>query len=375
MKLEDLIDSASELLAACKGPNGLRASAQHSANYDAYFTRDTVINAVGLSLVGNNDLLPQLEVQLKQLKFLQGAQGQIASNFNLKAIKGIGVSFGTLTPKLDGPSWFVIAVCHLIQHGLIDRIEWRESVMKALSVLDALDYNGDGLVYCPMGSDWADEYICEGYVLHVQLLRVWALMRAGSVFEDSRLSEKAEKIRGVIEKRFSATANQASGLGYLISSFTNAKKVEQFDFASNILYAFLFPDSALSKDILEFIRTRFLSKRLLPPAFSPEIHETDENWDALRSFHLFEFKNKPGHYHNGGAWWIWQGWYAMVLSKHGLDKDLQALRKRVAEFFSGRDSFAFMEYTTPDSHEGGQEKMAFTASGLIMLQQSFTANE
>lgn len=371
---EDLINNAFSVLADCKGPNGLRASAEVSANYDAYFTRDTVINSLGLSLIGKKDLLPHLENQLKQLKLLQGAEGQIASNFTTSSMSGIEVSFGTLTPKLDGPSWFVIGVCHLIEQSLIDRSEWKDSVMKALSVLDALDYNGSGLIYCPMGSDWADEYICQGYVLHVQLLRAWALRAAGMVFEEKYLNAQAEKIKEVLEVRFSKAPAEEGDPRYLYSSFTQSDRVEQFDLASNILFAFLFPDEALSNEILDYIRAQFLSKDILPAAFSPEIREGDEKWSALRSFHLFEFKNQPGHYHNGGAWWIWHGWYAMVLQRRGHVVDLLKLQSIVERFFKGRSAFEFKEYVTPDSQEGGQGQMAFTASGLIMLQRIFSVH-
>lgn len=371
---EEIIHSARKVLEECKGPNGLRASAHVSANYDSYFTRDTVINVLGLSLTGHKDYLSELKVQVDQLKFLQGSAGQIASNFKVAPIKGIDVSYGTLTPKLDGPSWFVIGVCHLIKEGILGKSNYRDAVFKALAVLDALDYNANGLIYCPMGSDWADEYICEGYVLHVQLLRAWACAVAGDIYEDHGRVKQAQKIRHVIEEKFAYPGKADSRVEYLISSFTLNDRVEQFDFASNVLYAFMYPDSTLSKEIFDFIRSRFLSKGILPPAFSPEIDQNNERWDALRSFHLFEFKNQPGHYHNGGAWWIWIAWYALALEKKGLREDIQALSAMVQKFFDDQTTFDFKEYTTPDGVEGGQGKMGFTAAGLIILHEIFESN-
>lgn len=361
---EHIITGAHAVLSGCMTSEGLLASVNEGNNYRALFTRDAALNALGLLFTGDEKLVEPLLAQLKMLRKLQGEQGQIPSNFTIGQGEVKHVSFGTLTPKFDGPSWYVIAVCTLIKQGKTQPQEWRESVEKALALLSALEYNEKGLITVPLGSDWADEYICQGYVLHVQVLRCWALKLAGEVFENDVFRAKSVQVKEQIDENFFHSEGNSR---YLIASFDPTERLEFFDCASNVLYAFIFPNSAQSQRILDYMEDQFLSKGQFPPAFSPTIFEGDPLWDRLRKFHLFEFKNEPGQYHNGGVWWIWLGWYSLTLRANGRTLSLTKLNRLTSEHLKGKTAFQFKEFIDHTGEEGGQPNMGFSSAGIVMI--------
>lgn len=56
--------------------------------------------------------------------------------------------------------------------------------------------------------------------------------------------------------------------------------------------------------------------RLLP-AFHPVIDEGDPLWNDLRLHYAWEFRNRPGEYHNGGIWPVTNGVYIAALAAVG----------------------------------------------------------
>ena len=58
---------------------------------------------------------------VEHLRELQGAEGQIASNHELRDGQPPRVSFGTLVPRIDAASWYIIRVALCVRAGLVDR--------------------------------------------------------------------------------------------------------------------------------------------------------------------------------------------------------------------------------------------------------------
>ena len=78
----------------------------------------------------------------------------------------------------------------------------KSHVATCFSLMDAWEFNGKHLLYVPQSGDWADEYIQHGYILFDQLLRVWALRLAASVYRQTRWDEKANAILHGYPKEF-----------------------------------------------------------------------------------------------------------------------------------------------------------------------------
>ena len=87
------------------GHDGIHASAAETANYRAVFTRDAVMAGVAGLLVGDSTVTSGLVRTLERLRELQGAEGQIASNFEMRQGQPPHVSFGTLAPRLEAAPW------------------------------------------------------------------------------------------------------------------------------------------------------------------------------------------------------------------------------------------------------------------------------
>jgi len=360
-------DTALELLHALTGPHGIRASLSTTANYDAVFTRDAAMAGIAGLLVGDERIAAGLVRTLTYLRDLQGLEGQIASNFLVRAEGRPRVSFGTLAPRIDATTWYLVGIALAARAGVLDPGPFHESARLVVRLLDALEYNGRHLIYVPVGGNWADEYIYDGYILYDQVLRAWALRLSGQTFGETAWGEKAEQIELAIEDRYWPRGE--ADRRYPLAAFSPTVARDLFDLAACSLLAVSGTARRLTGIALDWIDERFLSRAELPPAFHPVIDEAHPDWPALRRYHLHEFRNRPHEYHNGGIWPIWLGWLALGLARADRPAPLARLRMLVGERVGSLETFAFDEYLhgttgTP----GGVTHMAYSATGMVFLE-------
>ena len=310
---------------------------------------------------------------LERLRELQGAEGQIASNFEMRQRGAPHVSFGTLAPRLDATTWYLIGIALAARAGAIDPEPYRASVRAVVRLLDALEYNGRHLVYVPAGGNWADEYVYDGYILYDQVLRAWGLRLCGEVFGESAFASKARAIDERIAVAYTPLA--ASARPHPPASFSPLGVRDTFDLAACALLALSGTAPSLGAMALDFIADHFLARHLLPPAFHPVIQEGHPDWPALRAYHLHGFRNRPHEYHNGGVWPIWLGWLALALAHTGRTADLARLRALVEARLAAQADFAFEEYWHGlTGAPGGTPSMAYTATGLLFLRMADDAS-
>ena len=360
-------DTALELLHALTGPHGIRASLSTTANYDAVFTRDAAMAGIAGLLVGDDRITAGLVRTVTRLRDLQGPEGQIASNFLVRAEGRPRVSFGTLAPRIDATTWYLVGIALAARAGVLDPGPFHESARLVVRLLDALEYNGRHLIYVPVGGNWADEYIYDGYILYDQVLRAWALRLSGQTFGETAWGEKAEQIELAIEDRYWPRGE--ADRRYPLAAFSPTVTRDLFDLAGCSLLAVSGTARRLTGIALDWIDERFLSRAELPPAFHPVIDEAHPDWPALRRYHLHEFRNRPHEYHNGGIWPIWLGWLALGLARADRPAPLARLRMLVGERVGSLETFAFDEYLhgttgTP----GGVTHMAYSATGMVFLE-------
>ncbi len=301
---------------------------------------------------------------LEHLRDLQGAEGQIASNYEHRDGRPVRASFGSLVPRLDAPLWYLIGAAQGVRAGAISLADYRDSVRRTVALLDALEYNGRHLLYVPVGGDWADEYIYEGYVLHEQVLRAWALRLAGATWQEPSWVAKAARIEETIAASY--WPPDAEARGYPLAAFTPARAYEMFDLATCSLLSLSGVAPALGASALDFIGSRFMERGELPPVFHPVIMEGDPDWPPLSRYHLHGFRNRPHEYHNGGIWMIWIGWLALALGRAGRRDALRQLRDAASARLVG--SYAFEEYFHGRTGEPlGTPHMAYSATGIVFL--------
>jgi hypothetical protein len=304
---------------------------------------------------------------LERLRDLQGAEGQVASNFEAPDGGGAArVSFGAVVPRLDAPTWYLVGIALAARARAIDPAAFADSARRTVRLLDALEYNGRHLVYTPAGGNWADEYLTEGYTLYDQALRAWSLRMLAAVYREPAWGDKAAAVGARVAEAFWPAGSDARG--YPVASFTPLGARETFDLAGCALLALSGTAPALGDAALDWIAGRFLLRDALPPAFHPVVAEGDPEWAALRGYHLFAFRNRPHEYHNGGVWPVWLGWLALALARAGRAADLARLRQRVAVALDAAPAFAFEEYLHGVTYApGGTPRMAYSATGLLFL--------
>ncbi|MBC7841734.1 MAG: hypothetical protein H7099_05455 [Gemmatimonadaceae bacterium] len=318
-------------------------------------------------LLGDVRVTAGLAHTLEGLRDTQGAEGQIASNFELRDGQPPHVSFGSLAPRIDGATWYLVGVALAARRGAINPDDFEDSVHATVRVLDALEYNGRHLIYIPTGGNWADEYIYDGYILYDQVLRAWALRLLGVTYEEHAWAEKAARIAARIDESFWPTARSARC--HPIASFSPVVRRDIFDLAACSLLALSDLAPAMSHAALDWITTEFLDAGKLPPAFHPVIDEGDADWPALRRYHLHEFRNRPYEYHNGGIWPIWLGWLALALAHTERTAALETLRQLAAAQLTATPSYGFEEYFHGATGQAlGTPHMAYSATGIVFLE-------
>ena len=359
-------DDAVALLVALSGSDGIHASLAGPANYRAVFARDAVMAGIAGLLVENDAIASGLVRTLEQLRALQGRQGQIASNYELRTGLSAVASFGTLAPRLDAATWYLLGIAAGARAGALDPGAFHSSATAVVNLLDGIEYNGRHLLYVPQGGNWADEYVYEGYILYDQVLRAWALRLLAETFAEPAWSAKSTEIGRTIGERFwpPDTAEPARP----VATVSPTGHRDTFDLAACALLALSNLAAPRGATALEWLARRFLDRGELPPAFHPIIDEHDPEWAALQRYHLHGFRNQPHEYHNGGVWPIWLGWLALALASAGKIQDVACLQDLVTARIAGAGRWRFEEYFHGlTGKPGGISEMAYSATGVVFL--------
>lgn len=364
------VERARALLGNLSTPAGIRASLATTANYAAIFTRDATMAGIAGLLLRDGPLTSAFVVTLERLRELQGPQGQIASNYRVEEGGASRVSFGTMVPRVDATAWYLIGVGLAARAGAIDPSVFAASTEQAVELLDGLEYNGKHLIYLPPGSNWADEYVIDGYVLHEQVLRAWGLKLLATVYAKDAWASKADAITTVIASRYARPDG-----AYPLASVSPVAEWDVFDLASVAVLAASGLLPGVARRALEWIETSYVMQGQLPPAFHPVIGPGDVGWPALTRYHLFEFRNRPSEYHNGGVWPIWLGWLALGFKRLDMTNALNALTRLLAQRLDADSAYAFTEYWHGETGQAlGVEQMAYSATGVVMTAHAATAS-
>ncbi|MEX0931740.1 MAG: hypothetical protein WDZ88_03240 [Candidatus Paceibacterota bacterium] len=367
------------LLSRLSTKSGFLASLVTESNYPRVWARDGVIAGIASLMTGNPELIATFLRTLQTLKEGQDHTGRIPSNID--HIQG-GISYGSTVGRIDATLWYVVGVTqYILRTGEAEQlIFFEESLKKALFYLECLELNGRGFVYIPPGGDWADEYVNAGYVLYDEVLYYLALKGAGSVFEDKKLQEKAEYLKNMIQVNFlPKEENQGSEFIFhkrMFEMTLEAKVPYPLSFISNVgvgthfdtfgislsIISGLLSDSEI-ESVANTLEQYATSANKILPAFIPVIEKGTCEWDDLVKNHLYEFRNVPHEYHNGGRWPLVHGWFlgAVPFAFGGAET--------MAEVFDAEG------YTFPEFYHGqsgvprGVTQLGFSASAFIIAHQ------
>lgn len=397
MGIQTTYQKALEVLRTNSERHGFLASCTNKNNYRRVWSRDGVVQGLASLMTGEKKLISTFEANLRTLKDYQDETGRIPSNVNVESNH---VSYGTLVGKVDATLWYVIGVAQYYKRtGRDDFLkEFTESIDNAMAYLQALELNGKGLIYVPTGGDWADEYVTHGYVLFDELLYLQAQKEYLHLREIhgrpvAALQKKKEHLQRLIEVNYLPSEPKAKRRevyhrklydkairefkkGYALPYFSTDGFAPFLDsFANSLL---LLMDVGTKSEAARIIRSMMerLSKQEIKivPAFWPPITSKNVFWSVLKVNSLFEFRNKPHHYHNGGLWPLIQGFFIAGLLARGKTSVARQLLQQFSDALQ-RDNHAFHEYFDSKYYKPhGIREMGFSASGYIIAYLSVTAD-
>jgi len=147
-----------------------------------------------------------------------------------------------------------------------------------------------------------------------------------------------------------------------VTYFTSHNIRYHFDsFASSLLLLTNILDREDEKMIEDKLMSLADSNLPIIPAFYPVIDEGHPLWGQLTDNYLYEFKNKPYYFHNGGRWPMVHGFFLTSFEESG-PKELEAFARILRE-----DDCVFHEFYQGETGEPlGTTGLGFSASGYIL---------
>lgn len=363
---------------------GLLASSLDRDNYKRIWARDAMIAGLAIVLApkSGTELNDAFRASVLALASQQAANGQIPSNI------GIGPddkpSYGSLVGRVDATTWWIIGACILGAQDPDIKMQLATPVAKAIEMLKAWEFNQRGLLYTPLGGNWADEYVVQGYTLYDNCLYLWALRVAAKVYGTASYQKQAEALGRSIMANFYpggddesitihptayADANDQMPDGpYFWCCFGPQGYDTRWDMAGNALALLLGLHPDPDKLVAFLLSMAEEQGHWLLPVFSPVILPTDWQWQLLRLNYTHAFKNQPHHFHNGGCWPVFMGMLSLGLAANGVTALLATIEGQIIEALNAEDPpYSFHEYWTTDQQQpSGVSPLGYTATGTIL---------
>jgi len=324
--IQQAYQKAIDVLNACVRPKGFYASGL-KGGYEAVWARDSMIAALGASLVGvkfNEPFANSLELLSKN----QSNLGQIPNcvgSYNTD--RKSDVTFNTI----DSSLWYIIG------HNIYTRAynnknflnKYAVNISKAFFWLKHQDPDEVGVLAQQPTMDWMDAFPHKyGYTINTNALYYAVLMILGHKKEAMNLQKI---INGQKNKYISLYNNK---LGYYYSwGWKNHEQYreheEWFDSAGNLLAIITgLASPKIAKNILKFIEDKKINqpygcKTIWPPIKKgdKEWHDYFDNCDAREAY----------HYSNAGIWPFIGAFYVVALVKTKNYKKAEAELENLAQ--------------------------------------------
>lgn len=375
------------LLEKASSSRGFLASTQQHDNYKRVWTRDGVVNGLASLLTDNAVLIKTFRLTLETIFSHQHSAGFFPSNVSDDG----SVSYGGTVGRVDNVPWALIGLSQYTLHTGDESlaIKYKEQVNRALAIMDAWEFNGKHLMYVPQSGDWADEYIQHGYVLFDQLLRVWALRLMAKVYQESSYLEKSLAIEAAVKQNFWKRNNQTDYYApnlkhqmehapteYWLLGFNPSRIYSQFDLQANALALLLNIGNTEEDDrLIQYLTKLQKESNTLLPSFYPPITVMDWEMNELSNNYAFTFRNRPGEFHNGGLWPVWNGLMVAALVHKKAHSLADEIHKRLMVAVQA-NNWEFNECMQGDTGwPAGVPHCAWSAGGVVVAQAALTGNQ
>jgi glycogen debranching enzyme len=324
--IDKAYDKALAVLNACAQPTGFYASGLKDG-YEATWSRDSNITALGASLVGNK-FQTTIKKSLELLAKHQSENGQIPNcvgSYNIERKSAITFN------SIDSSLWFIIGHFVYTQaYNDTDLLEkHRQHLLKALMWLKFQDTNEDKILVQQPTMDWMDAFPHKyGRVINTQALYYLTLRLIG----DNKLSTRIKMVtNGEIEKYLALYDDK---LGYyrpwVWKDHNGDRESEEwFDTLGNLLAIVSgMATPKIAQNILDYIDKHEINRPYPCKCIWPPIKPEDKEW---HSYFAKCDAREPLHYLNAGIWPFIGGFYIVALLKTGQTKKARIELENLAQ--------------------------------------------
>lgn len=334
--IKEAHNKAIEVIYACKKKTGFYASGLNGG-YEATWARDSIITALGASLV-DTKFKSVFKRSINLLKKWQTEKGQIPNcvgSYNLDRRSDKTYN------SIDSSLWYIIGH-YVYAKAYRDREilkQNKQSLAKALIWLRYNDPNEDGLLTQLPTMDWQDAFPHKyGHVISTQALYYSNLQLTGHANEAKRLKKN---VNGKVWPYLDLYSKK---LGYYVpwnwkNHDGDREQEEWFDSLGNILAIVTgLANKKIAESILKHIEKEKINKPFPCKAIWPPIKEGNKEWHSY--FSKCDART-PLHYLNGGIWPFIGGFYVAALVKMKKYKkaeiELESLAKACLQNLKTRD--------------------------------------
>ena len=375
-------DKAVALLHKASTPAGFTAAgASAEDNYCRVWARDSVVCGLAALLTGDVILIETFKKSLITIWDHQHPTGFLPSNVDAKN----KVSYGGIAGRADAPAWGIIGLCMYASHTKDSTLlkTYEPQLKLALIVMDAWEFIGKHLIYVPQSGDWADEYLQHGYILFDQLLRLWALQLAADFYQNKLYGDKAILVKKTIENNFFNRKDEDNWYaGNMIHQkkdapksfwwmgFNPAQIYPQYDLQANALAVLLkIGTQEQQKSCITYTQQLLAERETMLPSFWPAVQFEDRAMEELKNNFAYRFRNKPGEFHNGGLWPVWNGLMCAALKLSGNEDSQKILREKMVAAVT-KNNFEMNEcYHAETSAACGVQQCAWSGAGIIFSEK------
>jgi len=371
MNSDNLVAEAREaalqvLLHNSRGPvRGLPRTA--GWEYPEPYTRDQMINTLGILVSGNTKLITVQRKVLETVARNQSPRGHIPSLVHDAEDRGAS----------DTTPLFLLAAA-IFRRAVGEPAFLEEAVQRALVWMDYRSPDDRVMVSQLPTSDWRDEQWVLGFGLFVNTVVYCYLRLLGQTERSAVLRELMTKftVRGGVQQRHVHEGLRLHRKPYYAIWSYKVYNNERFDLLGNslaILSGLASPSRA--KAIISWVEEECTALRNkeelgaeLPPNLFPYIRPEDPDWRPR-----YQRYNQPGEYHNGGIWPFVCGFYiaALVAAERFrlAEQKLQCLTRLVQPAREAEVAFGFNEWLrAQDGTPQGQDWQSWSAAMYLYAE-------
>ena len=387
---------AIECLKRNSTPDGFSATPERHANYYSVWARDHSITALGALLTGDKHLIATAKKGILNLLLHQSDAGQIPSYIEIEKKTKIYGGLGSIT-SIDSNLWVLICAAEIYKKTKDKRFISTKQIQRYKQIyrlVRAFDSNNCGLMEVHVAGDWADIVNRSYHVLYDECLHYQAFRDLIYIYKEflkkpeTELHGKVTKYVKWVTKRKKLIKPILNKLFWITPQNTDTIKEQYMIYLSDLEpYPFyqthLMPfkhdwsqrfdtfGNALAiitgiapktraHTIVRYVDETKMNLERPIPALYPVMYPNDTDWEPI-----YELKEQPHTYHNGGIWPMVTGFWVAGLVKTGKKRHAERELVKLAEVLQ-KQQWLFAEYLHGESlNPMGRNNQAWSAAGYI----------